>query len=77
VLDVTLTGITHIAVRTAEVTEVVQSNPGASAINVLTYATAERASIVLCVAAGAEQELGSSKQEKTCLQQSKHQQQWL
>jgi hypothetical protein len=54
VLDVTLTGITHIAVRTTEVTEVVQSNPGASAINVLTYATAERASVVLCVAAGAE-----------------------
>ena len=46
-LDVTLTDITHIALRTTEVTEVVQSNPGASPISVLTYETAERASVVL------------------------------
>jgi hypothetical protein len=47
---VTLADITHIAVRTTEVTEVAQSNAGASPINVLTNATADRASLVLWAA---------------------------
>ena len=65
--DVILTDITHTAVRTTDVTEVVQSNPGAPPVDVLTYVPADRASVVLCVAAGTEQELGNTKHEKTCL----------